>query len=543
MKLQEKPQPHRSKSVIALMAKRTPMALEPHMGPEAVRHMRETCQYLPALKPGSLEAQIIEHIHNGEEQEALDLLDQGANPRAEDEVGLTLLHHSGAAGMLILTDRLMDKGAYADAFSIMDESVLSYVILMNAEGPGYSHKPQPERGNGKNNILAVVDRLIRRRPDLEQPDDEGNTAALHTAHIGDMDVMARLKQAGANLKHCNHVGADVTCKSAQAGHYMMIEQYQHWGIDPRPRDDADLSARDIAAALVSVDTHNSWRYIRCAQLLARGEVMAEAREIAKMPLIGADLTRVIDNVNAYRQVHENALKQSDNALAQTSLAIVSEMCGFEPIHPDSLEMFMLSKAVNNEHDFLLATLERGADASATDPFGRTGIILQAMRGFHTGMSPLKHLGCDINAQDAMLESALHCSAMAQSRDAVRTVLALGGNPLARNWKGLTPRQQMILHYATPVSDDFNPLSGREEQVVRSAEDITRLLGAVVLSVEETTKGTKPGAAPFVAVISGGEVPKGPDPVILSWLEMAESRWLRGEANYQASLRAKKAAPN
>lgn len=536
MRIQENQQPHRSKSVVALMAKRAPMALEVQMGPEAVRHLRDTCQFQPALNPESREAQLLEHIHNGEENEALKLLDAGAYCRAEDEAGLSLLHHAAAAGMLQLTDRLFDKGAYADAVSIMDESVLTYVILMNAEGPQYTSARKPERGDGRNNILSVIDRLLKENPNLDEPDGEGNTAAMHAAYIGDAEVMQRLKTAGANLKLRNHAGADITYKSAQAGHFPLIEQYLHWGIDPRPHSDADLSARDAAQALANISQQSAWRYGQCIGLLARGEVIAGAREIAGMPVVGADLTRVIDNVNAFREIHEQALARSDNAMAHVSIAITAEMCGFESIHPDSLEMFMLSKAVHNEQEMLQATLERGADATVTDPFGRNGIMLQSMRGFHAGMVPLHNAGCSVNAQDAMLESPLHAAAMKQNRDGVRILLSLGANPLATNWKGLTPRQQMVLHYETPVSDGFNAAVGDDSlsDVIRSPEDLMKLLNG----------GEDEKQRPFVAVIASSEHDRpGVDPVILAMLQMAEGRWQQAEANYQAAQHKAKLALN
>lgn len=565
MRYREKEQASRSKTVVALMARRTPQMLASVMGPEAVWHLRETEPYLPPLALGSPEAQLIERIQDGKEDEALALLAKGANARACDEVGLTLLHHAAGAGMLTLMDKLVEHGAEVDALSIKDETALTYAILLNAEAPRLSSAAnQPPRGHGRNNILAVIDKLAACHVDTEIPDQEGNTAVLHAAYIGDKEAVSRLKAAGASLVARNQDMADVTYKAAQGGHAELLEQYLRWGIDPRPTQEVELSARDVAEALAGAGGQDRARYLNCAILLARGEVTAEARQVVGLPVAGCDLTRVINSIDAYRDVHERAVGRSDAAIARASLEIAGQMLGFEPVSPGSSEMLLLSAAANGQPDPVFHALHNGADAGRPDGFGYTGVILQAMGGHHDLMTPLKKAGCDVNAADALLNTALHYAAFRQSRECVRVLLALGANPLARNWRGLTPRHSLVLLHQTALSDEFNQPAQPQGRILYDEDSGEGVVFDVPLPPARMTSGNAsrvkvtggddgPAEVPVrrasapsdvfvsrqaVKQIEGYEV----DPVISAMLEMAESRWLKAEAQYQKA-NSRKAPPS
>jgi len=546
-----KPVFHRSKAVVAITALRSPAALAQYVGPEEVRRLREDTPYQQPLQPGSLEEQIIASIGNGDEEQALALVQPGLRADAEDEVGLSLMHHAAEAGMLQLMDKLKAHGGNENAVNIFGESVLAYALLCNAEPPRYNSRLPYEREEGRNRILAVTDKLLEWRVNLEEADIDGNTAVLHVASIGDLDVMQRMRKAGANLHSRNYMDeTDVPFRAAQGGHYLMATQLMQWGVDPRVKGSGAMSAYDVADTLVRMSgPQDQWRYTETAKIFAHAEMTADVREVAKLPVQGQDLTRVVNKIDAYRQVHEAAVARSDQAKAYFSLVTVGEMMGFKPLNPRSPEAAVFMVARDGQNEPFQAMIQQGFSASGVDAVGFTPAMVHVRMGHHNMVQPLKQFGCDVNAQDALLNCALHHACDVRNREGVRVLLAQGANPLLKNWKGLTPRQQMILDQQAPYTDTpaAAPAAGRvlfdEDTGEGVPESLLQRAGVKVVHIKQGQSMEEVFAQLAADDNAPPPEPKKPDLVILSMLEMAERRWLKAEQQYEAAQRRQGMRPS
>lgn len=474
--------PWRSQSVIALTALRCPLALEPYFEIYEIQEIRSQSGYLLPLKTDSREAELIRTIQNDDEAAALKVLRSRSkrffgkqiDVNAADEAGLSLLHHAAAAGMLELMNELIHKGAAVNAISVADESVLTYAVLMNSEAPKVYHSGwESDRGPGKKRILEVVDRLLAVPGiDLEIPDAQDRTVAMHAAAIGDLDLMDKLHKAGAQFDIVSPADEDAITLAAKAGHVEAIRRLQRWGADSRPYDPMLMSVREVVEARsTSGDQSSSGRFKRLAYQLARGEAIAEAREIAGLKVQGQDLTLVFNDVDAFRQVYDNAYRRSDPTLSRVALNIVGEMEGYKEPSRGSLDATLFSAVTvgegDGEHTYgsIWSAITNGANPAATNQNGLTPPMLYVGVGGHSALSLMQNNGANWNAQDCLLNTALHYAAMGGNVEAVRLMLSFGARPDIRNWKGQTPRAAMLAE-RDYIIEHFNGRAAVQEGVVK-----------------------------------------------------------------------------
>lgn len=439
-----KEMPIRSRSLIAQMALHSPAALQPFMNPEAIHKLREEIPYRDALPPEGREATLVHYIHSGLEDQALAYLKRKKlDVNAADEVGLSLLHHAAGACMPKLAAALIARGADTNAMSAADESVLTYFLLLNAELPIFTRAGiRLHNATGHDDTLALAELLLKHGANPNQPDRDERTPAMVLAGIGDIKLIESFRQFNADFITRNDMGIDATFLAATGGHANVVRLFQEWGIDPRCKTADILSPRDAAESLAGMGGPDAYRFGSAALQLARGEVIAEAREVAGLPVAGQDLTRIFNDVNAFRQVHDNAFGRSDRNAARIALDTVGEMSGFEPLRLRTPEAAMFSALANRLGEVVYSTLENGANASATDEYGRTAMMVHVRAGGYEELSTLKNAGCNIDAQDCLLNTALHYAAVLGNVEAVAELLSLGATPVVKNWKGMTPRDAL-----------------------------------------------------------------------------------------------------
>lgn len=108
--------------------------------------------------------------------------------------------------------------------------------------------------------------------------------------------------------------------------------------------------------------------------------------------------------------------------------------------PDGRGMTPLMHAViTGNEDYALALMNRGADVNATDCDGFTALMEAAEHGrWSTLIHLVREAGADLEARDGTNATALHWAAAKGTKIAVKKLIELGANPLARDASGDTP---------------------------------------------------------------------------------------------------------
>ncbi|MET0282162.1 MAG: ankyrin repeat domain-containing protein [Steroidobacteraceae bacterium] len=135
---------------------------------------------LLALLPAFADAQtLLQAARSGDSPTALQLLEAGADARAQSSDGTTVLHWAAHNGDLALVKRLIKARAVVTARN------------------DYGSTPMQEaatRGDA-----AVLAALLKAGADVDSPNDEGETALMAVARTGQVDAARVLIKARANI--------------------------------------------------------------------------------------------------------------------------------------------------------------------------------------------------------------------------------------------------------------------------------------------------------------------------------------------------------
>jgi ankyrin repeat protein len=129
------------------------------------------------------------------------------------------------------------------------------------------------------------------------------------------------------------------------------------------------------------------------------------------------------------ELHREVVRASLNGLNPTD-------------NPASTLMALMRAALIGETASVASLLERGADANASDKYGRTPLIEAAFAGHADTVEALIKGGGDVNARDKDGWTALMEAASKGHIETVRILLANGADPYARNRYGWTVTRVM-----------------------------------------------------------------------------------------------------
>lgn len=450
-----KTRPIRSRTLLAQLALLAPAALESFMLRDNIPALRQRHDYLPALPVHSPEAILIRLVHDGDEEGALlHARQSGLDVNARDEVGLSLLHHAAQAGYVSLMQALKMRGAAVDACSITGESVANFTINCNAR-----RTQEVREGSAPqipvNRIDEVMAQLLEWQVDLGRPDSEGNTPAMNAALIGDEARLRQLREAGAPLANDSD-GRRLDTMVAHAGLRHVSRLLLRWGFDPREAGDVRLTPREALDMVINATRAKPGNSLYGhREMLVRGEVIAEARAVAGLPLVGADLTVVFNNIDAFRRVYSNSFER-DGVYSDAALTIIGRMAGYEA--PGQMDERLLYASRNGDEEGVVAAYAAGARPQACDALGRTPVMQAVLGRKPATLVYHRQMGADFNAQDCLLQTALMYAVLEEDAGLVYRLLAAQANPLLRNHEGMTARQLWLLRRC--------PAPARDEEAIR-----------------------------------------------------------------------------
>jgi ankyrin repeat protein len=111
-------------------------------------------------------------------------------------------------------------------------------------------------------------------------------------------------------------------------------------------------------------------------------------------------------------------------------------------NPAGALMALMRAALIGETSSVASLLEKGADANASDPDGRTPLIEAAFAGHADTVEALIRGGADVNARDKDGWTALMEAASKGHTETVRVLLASGADLYSKNRFGWTVTRMM-----------------------------------------------------------------------------------------------------
>jgi ankyrin repeat protein len=82
---------------------------------------------------------------------------------------------------------------------------------------------------------------------IDNRDADGNTALMHAAAYGDIEMTRQLVEAGVNIKARGYIGNTALIYAAQEGYVEIVEILVEAGANPDAANDFGSTARKLAA--------------------------------------------------------------------------------------------------------------------------------------------------------------------------------------------------------------------------------------------------------------------------------------------------------
>jgi ankyrin repeat protein len=369
---------------------------------------------------------------------ALAWLDAGADPFA-DPAGASALHHAAGRGLPALSARLLERGAHAGAadrngvtplhraLAHDDERALPLALLLLRHGAD----PEAAAGSGETPLGlandadrgAVVDWLRWRGWRLPGRRLGGHDVAA-AARAGDATAVRRLLTLGLPINGRDAQGCTALVRAAGAGHAEVLEALLGQGADVGARTAGGMTA--LAAAAVA--GHDG--LVR--RLLEHG--------VAVDQRCGNDASALVIAAAC------GALASVDHLLKAGARLDACDSAGNTALHAAAGFAFGSAEA-GASRSLLLRLLSAGAEVDAVNAAGLTALHVACgaaavTRANSAGMGAALDVLLSRSQALAMPDShgcaPLHYAAAHGQLEAVRRLLARGGDPLRRDHGGWRP---------------------------------------------------------------------------------------------------------
>ena len=318
--------------------------------------------------------QLYEAARSGRVDEALRLLDEGANPRAlpsesaRDQRTLPLI-------AAVLPDLRLLRALIAKGINV-NQATLGITPLIAACRDSWHGRPD------------AVMTLIANGSDVRCRDLDGNTPLHHAARSSDPGVAAMLIDASADLDALNNKGQSPIGVAMAAGNFRMAKFLLDKGAKAEPE-----GARPALIDAAGSDDDD----VGGVTLLLRHKVKVDARdENQQTALHHAAANGNVEIVEMLLDAHANANLRDGNGMTPLLVAVangrhrvfavIKERAALDPdldwMH-DANGLSAIHHAMQNEDttpELIQALLHEGADSGERDALGRTPIELAARDG-------------------------------------------------------------------------------------------------------------------------------------------------------------------
>lgn len=203
--------PRSALAPVRAAAIRAPAVAEPMVAP----------QIAATLAPDELDAALFESARAGRVERALQLLDEGADPRAlpaegqRDQRSLSTL-------AAVLPDLRLLRALIAHGIDL-NQAHAGLTPLLAATRDSWHGRPD------------AVTTLLANGADPRAADGEGNTPLHHAARSSDPGVAALLRDAAAEIDALNHDGATPLAIACMAGNWRLAKFLLERGARPHPQ--------------------------------------------------------------------------------------------------------------------------------------------------------------------------------------------------------------------------------------------------------------------------------------------------------------------
>jgi uncharacterized protein len=425
---------------------------------QAVRSLLERGAKVDVAGPDGMTA-LVWAAHRDDTEMAALLLRAGADVKAANDYGATALYAAAANAGPAIAAMLLAAGADPDSHLLSGETP-----LMEAAERGnletlrvlLSHgaNPNSREANGGQNALmwgiserhaAVTAELVRRGADVDARSNNGFTALMFAAQVGDADSARVLLGAGANPNDIMpKTGLTPLIISAATGRTEVAGLLLDKGADPAAVAADGFTAlhhaaqhKDAAQMVGALLRHGARANVRLNQkkptVLASGIVLQGATALA----VAAEM----NNLDAVKMLVDGGADPSIPTELNTTPLMMAAGAGTDIARPRSPE----------EREMALWTVrflvERGADVNAAGEFGWTALHAAAYQGLNDVIEFLAGRGANLDANDRFGQTPLSIAyavitkgmgdAYYQTprvfrRDTADLLLKLGATPLDRS---------------------------------------------------------------------------------------------------------------
>jgi ankyrin repeat protein len=251
-----------------------------------------------------------------------------------------------------------------------------------------------QNGNGK-----IAELLLERGANVNEPGEEGETAAMWAAGAGELDMLKRLIKAGADIRQQDRYGGDALSYAVNARQTSTLEFL--WPHFPKSRqeklrrqshlwrEDNNKKESQVAARLQSAMERPASRK-RATETLFRAHESGDEKKFLQLLASGADPnetnnegTTILAFVASFSTVY---------TLLQPLLKAGAD--------PNCGELFRpLSFAASHGAEPVRMLLKAGANVNWANPDGRTALISAAAAGDEETIRLLLDAGANPNAED------------------------------------------------------------------------------------------------------------------------------------------------
>jgi ankyrin repeat protein len=397
--------------------------------------------------------------HRGDIEMAALLLSAGADVGAANDLGATALYAAAANADPAITAMLLAAGANPDAHLLSGETPLIEAAErgnLETLGALLSHgaNPNAREANGGQTALmwgiserhaAVTAALVRRGADVNTRSNNGFTALMFAAQVGDVDSARVLIGAGANPNDIMpKTGLTPLIIAAATGRTEVAALLLDNGADPAAVAADGFTAlhhaaqhKDAVEMVGALLRHGAKPNVRLNQkkptVLASGIVLQGATALA----VAAE----INSLDAVKMLVDGGADPSIPTEPNTTPLSLAAGAGTDLARPRSPE----------ERAMALQTVrflvERGVDVNAAGEFGWTALHAAAYQGLNDVIETLASHGAKLDAKDRFGQTPLSIAyavitkgmgdAYYQTprvfrRDTADLLLKLGATPLDRS---------------------------------------------------------------------------------------------------------------
>jgi ankyrin repeat protein len=387
---------------------------------------------------GELQTPLHYSVDSGNPRLVEMLINRGADINAVDSMGWTPLHLAARGKEQSVVEVLLSHGAQVDARDKYGATPLYWAVELRNTSVvqlllSHGAKADVKNSRGETPISLAVRAGSNEMVKLLTAGSEPTTAHV-AANMGDVETLARLLDAGANVNDLDAQGQTPLHAAVRAGQVPAIEWLLAHGADPNLADKDELTP-----LLTALHIAQDFSFSKDPNEVARFNALKAKQKRILALLISRGAEPDFRYGIPKETVRSHAAMMADLMVA----------AGPNLEFPDKQATLLHRAAWWGEGKTVEALLELGADVNAIDRMGGTALHAAIQRGstrywdvIHGPNVPVLELlikhGAQVNVRNLQNETPLHGAASYGNANAVELLLRNGADVKALDNAGRTP---------------------------------------------------------------------------------------------------------